>query len=909
MRSLSELRHHESLRWADQRALRLRFEGSEGPENEVLKKHLEKLWETKDWIGAHLKPKEVKELMGFNGMSVEGKAGAAWLQHRLADAMVWGRIGHCPKCKCDALAHNGVEYVCYGHVSEFTRCDYRGNDASIVRYKFRVPPKKQCPKALLQYEFSPDHPKQEMELKVATRDDDSSAGGADAGADADDEDDGKKKKKAAAGKKKKKGGDDLEDDEKTDARKKIKSSGSVVSSAQALGPSSLSSILTAEPEDVASIPNGKEMFGMKVALAGAKAGLGQTLAQLKIFVEEHGGEVVNKVDASTSALVTSADEITKKKPSVKVTSARDAGVAILSIDWLMNLCNRKDEGLKLRAMEHSGKYVLEAGKSGDAPEKYRLAARYDGEKKREREVEEQVIKLREKPVAGSDILKLPEGISKGEILVTHDTTFGYTPYNAVLNQADVATGINKFYKISIVKSSAKRYVVYCRWGRIGVADKGGDMEKIFTNEADAIEFFASKFFDCTNFRWDKRYRYKKQPGRYFWVRLDDGVQTAKDVVEGDKGLKKLKLEGLSKQVSGNAIIMHPKVREFVALICDKNMMTNTLLKFKVDVKRMPLGRISPDQLRQGYSMLGQIANILKTSNDRTLLADASNAFYMLIPHDFGLDSPPLIDSLEALKIKMNLVEALIEIDSAVEIIADENSKDPILESYVGLRAIMTPLDHESDRFKLISDYVHKGHDGSGFNFGMRVREVFELRRQDETEDYPGKWKKEANRWLLWHGSRLSNWCGIIRNGLRIAPKEAPSTGYRLGKGIYLADTVSKSGSYCFTDSANSTGVMLLGEAALGRQWQTLQDKYMEEPEPGFDSTYALGQVAPDPAATVKIEGLYGSEVSVPVGEPKRTSHKKSNFTHDELVVYDVKQVSMRYVLIVDFDHSGKKRRK
>ena len=31
--------------------------------------------------------------------------------------------------------------------------------------------------------------------------------------------------------------------------------------------------------------------------------------------------------------------------------------------------------------------------------------------------------------------------------------------------------------------------------------------------------------------------------------------------------------------------------------------------------------------------------------------------------------------------------------------------------------------------------------------------------------------------LLWHGSRLTNWVGILSQGLRIAPPEAPVTGY------------------------------------------------------------------------------------------------------------------------------------
>ena len=33
------------------------------------------------------------------------------------------------------------------------------------------------------------------------------------------------------------------------------------------------------------------------------------------------------------------------------------------------------------------------------------------------------------------------------------------------------------------------------------------------------------------------------------------------------------------------------------------------------------------------------------------------------------------------------------------------------------------------------------------------------------------------RILLWHGSRLTNYVGILNQGLRIAPPEAPVTGY------------------------------------------------------------------------------------------------------------------------------------
>ena len=104
--------------------------------------------------------------------------------------------------------------------------------------------------------------------------------------------------------------------------------------------------------------------------------------------------------------------------------------------------------------------------------------------------------------------------------------------------------------------------------------------------------------------------------------------------------------------------------------------------------------------------------------------------------------------------------------------------------------------------------------------------------------------------LLWHGSRLTNWTGILSQGhsyidlflsyaykcmsvclfhdncklsectlyvppgLRIAPPEAPVTGYMFGKGIYFADMFSKSANYCYATRAVTAGVLLLCEVCF-----------------------------------------------------------------------------------------------
>jgi len=76
-----------------------------------------------------------------------------------------------------------------------------------------------------------------------------------------------------------------------------------------------------------------------------------------------------------------------------------------------------------------------------------------------------------------------------------------------------------------------------------------------------------------------------------------------------------------------------------------------------------------------------------------------------------------------------------------------------------------------------------------------------------------------NKKLLWHGSRYSNFVGILSNGMRIAPPEAPSTGYNFGKGAYFADLSGKSNGYSCPYLSGGVGLFVVCEVALGKSQQ------------------------------------------------------------------------------------------
>merc|ERR1712203_879565 len=174
------------------------------------------------------------------------------------------------------------------------------------------------------------------------------------------------------------------------------------------------------------------------------------------------------------------------------------------------------------------------------------------------------------------------------------------------------------------------------------------------------------------------------------------------------------------------------------------------------------------------------------------------------------------------------------------------------------------LEQSTEEFKVIEEYVKNTHASTHTQYSLEIQEVFKVARKGEAKRFK-PFRALPNRMLLWHGSRVTNYAGILSQGLRIAPPEAPVTGYMFGKGIYFADMVSKSANYCATSKRNNTGLLLLCDVALGNMYEANKAEYVEKLEPGKHSTKGVGKTAPDPAEKADIEG---SEIPLGKGVKK-----------------------------------------
>ena len=70
-------------------------------------------------------------------------------------------------------------------------------------------------------------------------------------------------------------------------------------------------------------------------------------------------------------------------------------------------------------------------------------------------------------------------------------------------------------------------------------------------------------------------------------------------------------------------------------------------------------------------------------------------------------------------------------------------------------------------------YLQTTHGKTHTGYELKLLDAFSITKHSETD----RFVDHGNRMLLWHGSRLTNWAGIFGAGLKIAPPEAPCTGY------------------------------------------------------------------------------------------------------------------------------------
>ncbi|KAM3728837.1 Poly [ADP-ribose] polymerase [Dirofilaria immitis] len=431
-------------------------------------------------------------------------------------------------------------------------------------------------------------------------------------------------------------------------------------------------------------------------------------------------------------------------------------------------------------------------------------------------------------------------------------------YDALLNQTSTQHNKNKYFIIQLLESDiSNQYWVWFHWGRVGYKGQTS-LNPCDTNLSQAKRLFCDKFKDKTRNYWTERSNFKKEAGKYDYLPTDYSKMIKEKMNENDAEEKK---EVESK--------LDPYLQHLLNIICNIRAMEETMTELEYDATKAPLGKVTDEQIKAGYALLGEIEQHIKNKDFSTSFVEAVNNYYTKIPHFFGMRQPPMIKTLKQLKNEIKLLEALREIGVAIRTFKKKGDVNihPIDHHYMNMKCEVSVLTSNDPRYKIVDNYLQWTHAPTHNMYQMRIHNLYAVNRNGEQEQFMFDL---GNRKLLWHGSRLTNWYGILSQGLRIAPPEAPVTGYMFGK----------------------------AQVALGEMNELLQgDNNADKLPAGKNSTKGVGSVGPDPATYTTLD-----DCEVPCGKPIKlhADDKDCFLRYNEYIVYDVKQVWIRYLVEVDF---------
>ncbi|KAJ5731537.1 poly polymerase catalytic domain-containing protein [Penicillium malachiteum] len=485
-------------------------------------------------------------------------------------------------------------------------------------------------------------------------------------------------------------------------------------------------------------------------------------------------------------------------------------------------------------------------------------------------------------------------------------------WDATLNQTDSVLNRNKFYRIQLLEypGAEKKYLTWTHWGRVGEGGQSAVLSGQIGHSYDfksAKDHFEKKFKAKAGMIWTQRLIKAPVRGKYTFIERSYSEDPTDENVEPTEE-EEQKSPSLPPKVE---CTLDKPLQDLISFIFNANHFQSAMEAMSYDSQKLPLGKLSDRTLKTGFALLKEIAQLhAETVHSAQWQADIeriSNQYFTTIPHNFGRKRPPILISDQLIRREIELLEALTDMDVANEIMKDSKLTS-VHELDLQFRGLgmkeMSILEHSSTEFKELTNYLTNSR-GATHSLNYTVIDIFRMERQGEEDRFkssPYSAMQKSDRRLLWHGSRSTNFGGILSQGLRIAPPEAPVNGYMFGKGVYLADTSTKSANYCCPHSSGNKGLLLLCDVELGDPMLELYngDYTADEKARAAGKVATLGQGRTVPAgwkdASVLNANLQG--VKMPDMTAGQRNDGKAYLQYNEYIVYDVAQIRQRYLFYV-----------
>ena len=452
---------------------------------------------------------------------------------------------------------------------------------------------------------------------------------------------------------------------------------------------------------------------------------------------------------------------------------------------------------------------------------------------------------------------------------------------AVLQATDIRSNHNKYYALELhavgggaAPSSAelpcRLFTHYGRTDDLEANPDSGQKEcRYFASLAEAQAAYGSIYREKTNPR--KGYR------EVALASTKIGSAKARGTSAGDidaKTLEKLADTERKKNAPANGATpatttatpaparpaLHVGVQDLVRYLyaeATNSLTTTVAAKITANGIETPLGVLTIGQVDKGEAILAQLLALIQqadTANGngggsaarrREAFETLSSEFYSVIPHRIGRSraaaASAVIDGLDAYARKQETLQLMKDM---LQVNGDGAAAGSVLydaqvdAQYASLKCDLAWLDPAGDDHRRVASHV-LGSQRRGRS--IKVHNVFAVRRDEEHARFTGG---VGNERVLFHGSRVQNWVGILSRGI-LLPKVVVKLGVGrtdagwLGNGIYFGDAACTSSAYT-SAGRRKTRFMAVARVALGKPKEYRKITYgLSAPPPGYDSCHGV----------------------------------------------------------------------
>ncbi|XP_010686033.2 protein ADP-ribosyltransferase PARP3 [Beta vulgaris subsp. vulgaris] len=622
-------------------------------------------------------------------------------------------------------------------------------------------------------------------------------------------------------------------------------------------------------------PADKPFTGMVICLSGR---LSRTHQYWKKEIEKHGGKVSNTAIGVTCLVVSPMER--ERGGSSKVSEAVERGIPVVREAWLID------------SIEKQELQPLEAYDCVSDRSSYGKGIPWDKQDPSEEALESLTAELKMYGKRGvyKDTMLQQQG---GKILEKDGLL-----YNCAFSLCDLGRNINEIVITQLITVPEKKLHLYYKRGRVGDDTKADERLEEWDNVEDAIKEFARLFEELTGnefLPWETEKKFQKKPQKFHVIDMDDGVE--------------IRYGGLGVRQLGTAAVhckLDPMIANFMKILCSQEIYRYALMEMGLDSPDLPVGMVTDLHLKRCEDALLQFIENVKSQEQggpkaEALWSEFSSKWFTLMH-----TTRPFIfkDFQELADHAASPLETVRDITVASHLIGDMSGStldDPLSDRYKKLGCKITPLDKESDDFKMIINYLEKTYEPikvGEISYDVSVENILavDLSAGPSYEEI----KKLPNKVLLWCGTRSSNLLRHLQKGFLPSICSLPAAGYMFGRAIVCSDAAAEAARYGYTAIDRPEGFLVLAVASLGDEIIEVTSppedtKSLEERKVGVKG---IGRKKTDESEHF----VWKDDIKVPCGKlvPASPEPKESILDFNEYAVYDPNQVKISFLVAVKY---------